>query len=89
MGAYKDIQKGSCYHRKATLSSLKVVKIGVEDGEKPTSERARRSAPGNWRLIRFTLIPEKIMDCVSLEVITGHVKDKMMTGTSQHGLIKG
>lgn len=63
----------------------KLFKLGVKAAEKPvlhtSSEKARRNTPGKQRLVSFTLIPEKIMECVLLEAITGHMKDRMMTGT--------
>lgn len=32
---------------------------------------------------------KNIINCVLLEAVSGQMKDKTMTGTSQHGLIKG
>jgi len=47
----------------------------------------RKEDPGNYRPVRLTLIPEKVMEQLILETISSHMKDKKLIRNSQHGFI--
>lgn len=42
----------------------------------------------DYRLVRLTSIPWKVIDHVILEAIPKHIKDKNVTGRSQHGFMR-
>lgn len=42
----------------------------------------------DYRLVRHTSIPRKMIDHVILEAISKHIKDKNVTGRSQHGFMR-
>lgn len=43
---------------------------------------------GNHRLASLTLVPEKGVEKIFLEIISKHMKDKNMMGSSQRGFIE-
>lgn len=42
----------------------------------------------DYRLVKLTSIPWKVIDSVILEAIPKHIKDKNVTGRSQHGFMR-
>lgn len=40
----------------------------------------------NYRLVMFNLIPGRVMDQIIVEIISKHMKEKVI-GSSQHGLM--
>lgn len=49
------------------------------------SRRARRRIWGNYCSISLTSIPRKITEPIFLEAVCEHMKDRRITGNSQHG----
>ena len=45
--------------------------------------------PGNYRPVSLTSVPRKMMEHLLLDVFSEKVEEKMVIGSSQHGLIKG
>ena len=54
-----------------------------------SSSQARRSQPGNYKLVSLPLIPGKVMEQLILETISKHMKDKKLLRSSQHGFTTG
>ncbi|KFP26241.1 RNA-directed DNA polymerase from mobile element jockey, partial [Colius striatus] len=44
----------------------------------PVCKKGRKDDPGNYRTVSFTSIPGKVMEQLILNVITEHMKDKMV-----------
>jgi len=55
----------------------------------PIFKKGKEEDPESYRLVRLTFIPGKVMKQLMLETISMHMKDKAMTGSSQHGFTKG
>ena len=52
-------------------------------------KKGKKDNPGNYRLVSLTSVSGKVMEQLILETISTHVKDKKVTGSSQHGFTKG
>ena len=55
----------------------------------PTFSRELQAGPGNYRLVKLTSIPGRVMEQLILEAIIKQVKEKKVIRSSQHGLTKG
>jgi len=55
----------------------------------PMYKKGRKEDPGNYRPVRLTLVPGKIMERFISSALTGHVKDNQGIRPSQHGFMKG
>ncbi|KAJ7403710.1 rna-directed dna polymerase from mobile element jockey-like [Willisornis vidua] len=53
------------------------------------SKKGKKENPGNYRPVRLTSVPGKVMEKVILESIEKHLKDNTITGHSQHVLMRG
>lgn len=54
----------------------------------PIFKKGRKECLGRNRLVSLTSVPEKMMEQLMLEVVASLVKDKEVTGNSQHGFTK-
>lgn len=52
----------------------------------PIFKKGKKEDPGS---VSFTLIPEKVMEQVILEIISRHMGDKKIIRNSQHGFTQG
>ncbi|KAK4825973.1 hypothetical protein QYF61_003542 [Mycteria americana] len=55
----------------------------------PVSKKGKKEEPGSYRLVSLTSIPGNVMEQLILDTISRHMKDKKVTGSSQHGFTKG
>ena len=55
----------------------------------PTLKTGTKEDPGNYRLDSLTSVCRKVMEQLILETIFRHMKDKKVTGSSQHDFTKG
>lgn len=55
----------------------------------PVFQRGKKDDPGNYRPVSLTSIPAKLMEQLSLGVVSRHIKDKSVIRGSQHGFTKG
>ncbi|GAB0209468.1 mitochondrial enolase superfamily member 1 [Grus japonensis] len=55
----------------------------------PVFKKGKKEDPGNYRPVRFTSIPGKVMEQLILGVINKHVEEKVVIGSGQHGFTKG
>ena len=55
----------------------------------PVYKKGRKEGPGNYRSVRLTLAPRKVMEQIILSAITWHMQDNQGIRPSQHGFIKG
>lgn len=44
--------------------------------------------PRNYKLISLASIPRKVMEQITAEAVLKHIKDKKVTGSTQHGFMK-
>ncbi|GAB0185971.1 mitochondrial enolase superfamily member 1 [Grus japonensis] len=54
----------------------------------PVFKKGRKEDPGNYRSVRLTSIPGKMMEQLILGVINKHVEEKKVIGSGQHGFTK-
>lgn len=55
----------------------------------PVFRKGKKEDQGNYRPISLTSIPGKVVEKLILNVISKHMEEKNVTGSSQHGLTKG
>jgi len=55
----------------------------------PIYKKGQKEDPGNYRPVSLTSVPNKIMECFILSVVTGHVKDNQGIRPSQCEFMKG
>ncbi|TRZ05889.1 hypothetical protein HGM15179_021218 [Zosterops borbonicus] len=55
----------------------------------PIFKKDKKKDPGNYCPVSLISIPGKVMEYIILEVITKHVEENKVTGSSQHGFTKG
>ena len=56
---------------------------------KPIYKKGRKENLGNYRPVSPTLVPVKIMERLTLSVLTGHVQNNQGIRHRQHGFMKG
>ena len=54
--------------------------ISGEWGKVNVIKKGQKNNPGKYRQVSFTLVPGKIMEQVILEHISGHMKEKRVSG---------
>ncbi|RMC15791.1 hypothetical protein DUI87_07995 [Hirundo rustica rustica] len=52
-------------------------------------KKGQKEDPGNYRPVSLTVVPSKVMEEITLGVITQHVQDNQGTRSSQHRFRKG
>ncbi|KAJ7415423.1 RNA-directed DNA polymerase from mobile element jockey-like protein [Willisornis vidua] len=52
-------------------------------------EKGKKEDPENYRLVGLTLIPERVMEQITLETNPRDMNNKKITWSGQHGLTKG
>ncbi|GAB0181952.1 mitochondrial enolase superfamily member 1 [Grus japonensis] len=52
-------------------------------------EKGLKKDLGNYRPVSLTLVPEKVMEQITLSAITQHIQDNQMIRPSQHEFMKG
>lgn len=50
--------------------------------------KAKKEDPRNYRLVRLTSVPGKLINRVILEAVSKHIRDKKVTGSSLHGFMR-
>jgi len=55
----------------------------------PIYKKGRKEVPGNYKPLKLTSVPGKIMERFILSVLTRYVKDNQGIRTSQQGFMKG
>ncbi|PKU47917.1 rna-directed dna polymerase from mobile element jockey-like [Limosa lapponica baueri] len=55
----------------------------------PIHKKGRKDDPGNYRPVRLTSVPGKVMEQIILSAIMQHMKDTQVTGLSQHRFMRG
>jgi len=55
----------------------------------PIFKKGKKEDPRNYRPVSPTSIPQKVMEQLSLDVITKQVEEKKVMRRSQHGFTKG
>ncbi|PKU42357.1 rna-directed dna polymerase from mobile element jockey- hypothetical protein [Limosa lapponica baueri] len=65
----------------------------LRTGGKPMSlqcsKKSKKEDPGNYRPVSLPSIPGKVMEQLTLGVISKHVEEKKVIGSGQHGFTKG
>lgn len=52
-------------------------------------KKDKKEDPKNYRLVSLTSIPGMVMEQLTLETLSEHVKDKKVMGSGQRGRTKG
>ncbi|XP_068793436.1 microcephalin isoform X3 [Struthio camelus] len=55
----------------------------------PVFKKGKKEEPGNSRPVILPSIPGKVMEQLTLEVVTKHLEDRKVIRSSQHGFTKG
>jgi len=54
----------------------------------PIFKEGKKDDSGNCRLLSLTSVPGKVIEQISLETISTHMKDKKVIRSTQHGFTK-
>jgi len=49
----------------------------------------KKEDTGNCKLVNITTVAGKVVEQLILETLCGHMKNRKVTGSSQHGFTKG
>ena len=55
----------------------------------PVFKKGKKKDPGNYRTVRFTFIPGKVMEQLVLDAISKQLEEKKVIRGSQRGFTKG
>lgn len=63
--------------------------MGGRSLKTPGFKRGKKEDLGNYRLVSLISVTGKVIEQTNSEIISKHIKVKKLTGSSQHGFMKG
>ncbi|KAJ7403166.1 hypothetical protein BTVI_79711 [Pitangus sulphuratus] len=72
-----------CWESREVLDDCKLANVVL------VFKKGKKEHPGNYKPVSLTSVPGKVMEKIILGSIEKHLKDNVVTGQSQHGLMRG
>ncbi|PKU37596.1 rna-directed dna polymerase from mobile element jockey- hypothetical protein [Limosa lapponica baueri] len=83
------IRKAKAYLELSLVRATRKASTGLYESKTPIFMNSYKEDLGNYRTISLILIPRNMMEQLITEAISKHMKDKIVTRSSQYGFMKG